>query len=282
MGSTAAAFPIPDFGGCNAESPRPGLRLQETCATIRARTSSRKLSKPMNSSWGVHPCRAQPQNIHAVPNRRISVHCPAAKNPGSAQLQNISAMPKRTIVLQCPTAERPCSAQQQTSLQYTQPQSIPAALLTSRVPSAQPQSILACRTHNTAVPAVPQSLAEVPNFGVSLERLTPEHNYEKPRPDTSHPTTPTQALGIYCCYLSRLAQCFRITLPMHAPFRCWKLLTMLANQKGVRVGMLAVYYFPYIASQLVDLTVLLLMVRCCSSCCKNYSPQFGTSRRVRT
>ena len=51
-------------------------------------------------------------------------------------------------------------------------------------------------------------------FGVSLECLS--------RPRTSHPATPTVVLGIYSCYVCRLARCCRITLLMHVPPCSWK------------------------------------------------------------
>ena len=51
-------------------------------------------------------------------------------------------------------------------------------------------------------------------FGVSLECPS--------KPRTSHPATPTVVLGIYSCYVCRLARCCRITLLMHVPPCSWK------------------------------------------------------------
>ena len=53
---------------------------------------------------------------------------------------------------------------------------------------------------------MPQSLAAVPNFGISLER-----NYENSKPHTSRPTTPAEVLGMYSCHVCRLAQCVGMT-----------------------------------------------------------------------
>ena len=58
-----------------------------------------------------YPCSAQPPSIPAVPNRKVSLQCPATKYPCSAQPMSIPAMPNRRVSLQCPTTTYVCSAQ---------------------------------------------------------------------------------------------------------------------------------------------------------------------------
>ena len=128
----------------------------------------------------------QPPNIPAVPNRRVSLHCPTTKYPCSALPQSLHAVPNRRVSLQCPTTKYPCSAQ---------PQSLPAVpsrrvsfhCPTAKYPcSAQPLSILAVPNHQVSLQcpttkypcrAQPKSIPSVPKGRVSLECPTAAYQY---------------------------------------------------------------------------------------------------------
>ena len=89
-------------------------------------------------SMATYPCSAQPQSIHAMPNRnrRVSLQCPTAEYPYSAQPPSIPAVP---------TAEYPRNAQ-------PQPQSIPAVPnheVSLQCPTAQ--YIFAVRNHQVSL-----------------------------------------------------------------------------------------------------------------------------------
>ena len=103
----------------------------------------------------------------AVPNRRVSLQCPAAEYPCSVQLQSIPAVPNRRVSLQCPTAEYPCSAQPQ-SIRAVPNRRVSPQCPTNKYPrSAQPQSFLQCPTAEYPCCAQPTSIRAVPNRRVS-------------------------------------------------------------------------------------------------------------------
>ena len=150
----------------------------------------RRLSKSRASACP-HPCSAQPKNvrrstIRAVPSRRVSLQCHNAQlHSPHTEPQNIIAVPKRRVSLQRPTAEYPCSATVANQLN-------PRVSLTRSTPNSpcgqHPTAELSLQSspavHNPKYsrgsPTLSQSLAAVPNFGVSLESLTSHHDCSLP------------------------------------------------------------------------------------------------------
>ena len=89
----------------------------------------------------------QPPSIPAVPNHRVSLHCPNAKYPRSAQ---------PLVSSQCPTAKYPCSVQLQSI----------TAMPNCRVSRQCPATKYPCRAQPKSIPAVPNR--GVPNGRVSI------------------------------------------------------------------------------------------------------------------
>ena len=137
----------------------------------------------------------QPPSFPGVPDRSVSLQCPAAEFPNSAQegisFQCHSAQPQfpcqTTVSLHCPIAEYPSIAQLQSipavPNQCLTEESIPAVPHRRVIGIAQPQCIpavpncrvcLQCPTAEHPDIAQPQSIPAVPKHGVSLQCPTAE------------------------------------------------------------------------------------------------------------
>ena len=143
-------------------------------------------------------CSAQWQRIPAVPFRRVSLRCPAAKYPSRAQPPSIPAVPN-----------------------LSNP-SIPACLSTKYPCSAQPQSIFAVPNRGVSLRCKTAEHACSGQQQLPIILVAPNSRVYVHGPWQRIPAVPTCTVSLQCSMAKspRGAQPLRCRTPLHLPSQC--------------------------------------------------------------